>query len=387
MLEQVTHEELEQDLLLNFNTNSPVYIQGPIGCGKSFTVKKVCELYAERNGLQFKEFSTMPNEIRNQVANGQGDISNKFIFFDIRAAGLDPSDIKGLPKLTGNFVEWIPDIVFKIASRKDFHGMLFFDEVNQAVPTVQSSLYQVILDNTAGTIKLSDNCLRCGAGNRSKDKSNVNKMSLALSARFSNVELAIPSTTNWIEKFARPYNVHRTIISYLSYQPQHLNVNPEDIKEQLNFANPRNWERLSKKLHELDKLHPKKDDKYMKQLERLAIANIGGEASMKFSAYCSLHDQVNHKEILDNPKMIEELSVDKQFFVLDMCVGEYEQKGGTKENKLVDKIAGVMSHVKADLAVNAYKNCQQVNKLFPNQFKESPKGVDWCMENMKYLMN
>lgn len=36
-----------------------------------------------------------------------------------------------------------------------------------------------------------------------------------------------------------------------------------------------------------------------------------------------------------------------------------------------------MTHLKADLAVNTYKNCQQANKLFPNQFKESPKGVDW----------
>ena len=146
MIDQVTHKELEEDLLINFNTKSPVFIQGAIGCGKSQTVKKVCQLYAEQNGLQFREFSTIPNDIRNQIASGQMDLSTKFIFFDIRAAGLDPSDIKGLPKLSGTYVEWVPDIVFKIASRKDFHGMIFFDEVNQAVPAVQSALYQVILD-------------------------------------------------------------------------------------------------------------------------------------------------------------------------------------------------------------------------------------------------
>lgn len=377
----LSHKELEKDLLVSFETNVPAMIYGKIGIGKSDTIRKVSQQYSANHNLEYREWSNIPNDIRVQLASDKGDLSKKFILFDIRAAGLDPSDIKGLPNLSGTYVNWLPDIVFKVASRKDFNGIIFFDEVNQAVPTVQSALYQVILDNTAGTIKLSDNCIRIAAGNRSKDKSNVNNLSMALQARFTNTELACPSSKEWSDNYARNNNVNLSVISYLQYQPDHIYTEIDQIKDQRNFANPRNWTRLSKQLNFLNTQYPTKSTEYYDRLERLAEWNIGGEPAIKFSAYCRLHESVDHKKILANPETIRALPIDQKWFVLDMIASEYGKEG----KKLIEPVAEILLHIDGDLAVNTYQNCTSFNKLFPSQFRDSQNGMKWAAKNLVLL--
>jgi hypothetical protein len=333
--------------------------------------------------LEFIEYTNIFNGEREEIASKKEySIAKKFLFFDIRSAMLDPSDIKGLPSISGSFVKWLPDIVFRIASRPDFNGLIFFDEVNQALPAVQSALYQVILDNCAGTVRLSDGCLRAAAGNRTKDRSNVNSMSKALMQRFINCELAAPTVKEWVNNYAHPKKLYPSVISYLQYKTDHLNVDIDMVKEQKSFANPRNWDRLSQQLYALDSLYTAKTDKYFQQLDRLADANIGGEAGVTFAAYMKLHKSIDIDAILKEPTLINTLSIDKKWFAMDMLVERYDKQGV----KLVDPMAAIFLEIDGDLAVNTISNLRKVNKLFLNQFKNSKKGIEWYMKSVDLFL-
>jgi len=376
----ISHKELKEDLLLNFMTNTPCMIYGGIGIGKSMITEQVARDYATMKGLVFRLYSKIPNDARYKIASGTLDISKAFIFIDLRSATMDPSDIKGLPKLTGNYVDWLPDIIYKIASNPNFNGVLFFDEMNQAMPAVQSALYQITLDNTAGTIKLSDNCIRVGAGNRGRDKSNVNKMSLALSSRSTNVELRTPSAAEWIEDYGIPNNVYHHVVSYIQFKPEYLNTPVSDIKDRLNFANPRNWVRLGKQIEALDKLYvnKKKDTNYFNRIDRLTEHNIGGKEAITFSAYMRLHTEMDIQALIKDPTKIKDISIDRKLFALDMIAAEYKKKG----KKLIEVIGELCKNVDGDIAMFFIKSLKGKNPQFLHQFQNSISGGQFALRNM-----
>ena len=380
----LTHKELQEDLLVSFMSNKPMLILGAIGIGKSQAVRHASKEYAEKINREFVEYSSIPNHERHKMATDiNHSIANKFIMVDIRSAMCDPSDFKGLPNLSSSYVNWLPDIIFRISSRPDFAGVIFFDEVNQALPAVQSALYQVILDNTAGSTKLSNGCLRVAAGNRAKDKSNVNNMSKALMQRFMNVELATPTAEEWIENFARPNSLYQSVIGYLQYKPIHINQDIDGIKEQRSFANPRNWERMAIQLDILDSIHTNKNERYFNQLDRLADANLGGEVAATFSAYMRIHGSIDIYELLKEPSKFKELPIDRRFFALDLVAIEYKKQG----KKMIEQIGEVLQQLDTDIAVVMYKNLMGVNKLFQSHIMDSKSGGKWALESMKYFVN
>jgi len=380
-MDTITHTELEQGLKISFETNIPEMVYGGIGIGKSYTVREAAKAYAKRIGKEFRDYSAIDNKTRRGIADGTiKDISAMYIFFDIRASGMDPSDIKGLPGLLGTYVDWLPDIVFMICSRKDFFGCIFFDEMNQALPAVQSALYQVILDNSAGSLKLSDNCMRIAAGNRTKDKSNVNKISLALAARLTNEELQAPTADKWIQNFAYKNAIYDNIVSYLRFRPSDIYTPINDIKDSMNFANPRNWERLSSQMYMADKLYPKKDEVYFDLVDRLANRNIGGGAAITFSAYIRLHTKISITEILKDPSKIKNIEgIDRKLFALDMIAVEYGKKG----IKLIETIGSLLQYIDADIGMSLIQNLRVKNAQFFSQFRNSKEGGKWAMDNMQ----
>ena len=339
--------------------------------------------YASILGKQFMEFANVDNKTRDLMATDINyAMKDKFVFFDIRSAMCDPSDFKGLPSLTGSYVKWLPDIIFRIASRPDFHGLIFFDEVNQALPAVQSALYQVILDNTAGTTKLSDGCLRVAAGNRAKDRSNVNNLSKALMQRFMNVELATPTADEWLNGFAKPNNLHMSVISYISYKREHLNRDVDNVKEQRSFANPRNWARMAQQMDILDNMYQAKDGRYFSQIDRLADANIGGEEGSTFAAYMKLHAELDIDKIIADPSLITQLSLDRKWFALDMLAAKYAKDG----IKLIPKIAAIYDYIDTDIAVNSFRTMMVKNKLFNSQMQNNIDGAQWMSNHLKFLI-
>ena len=169
---------------------------------------------------------------------------NAFLF-DIRASQLDAVDTRGIPYVTKEqLTAWAIPSLFPTADfAKQFEIVfIFLDELNNAPPSVQAALYQLILDRKLGDYVLPDNVIVIAAGNLETDRGATHRMATPLADRFFHVELLVDPTA-W-EKWALQNDIHTACIAYVRWRQEHLHdwqaKSPSKAQ-----ATPRGWEYVS----------------------------------------------------------------------------------------------------------------------------------------------
>ena len=117
----ISTTELYTHIQTLLDTDTPLFIHGSPGIGKSYIVADV----AEKNGLEL---------------------------IDIRLSQMDPVDLRGVPSIKDDQTVWMPPVFFP----KDMNseGILFLDELNSAPPSVQAAIYQLVLNRKMGEYEL-----------------------------------------------------------------------------------------------------------------------------------------------------------------------------------------------------------------------------------------
>jgi len=218
---QVTPDTLLGCLRVVTDILRPIFIWGHPGIGKS--------------------------AITNQLA-APDDVA----MIDVRASQLDAVDTRGVPftyNVTGKSERekrtgWaIPDLFPTEEFAAQFKIVyLFFDELNNAPPSVQAALYQLVLDRRLGDYTLPENVVIVAAGNLETDRGATHRMATPLADRFFHVELLVDAKA-W-EKWALSNDVHIAVIAYNRWRPEHLHdwqaKSPSKAQ-----ATPRGWEYVS----------------------------------------------------------------------------------------------------------------------------------------------
>jgi hypothetical protein len=151
---------------------------------------------------------------------------------DLRAAQLDPVDVRGVPSVIDGRTKWNVPLFLPA----DGTGLLFFDELPAATMTVQSALLQLVLDRAVGDYKLPPGWRIVAAGNRKEDGAGIGKFNAALADRFVHFDYE-PDLNDWID-WAGLNGIDPRIIAFIQTFPKHLN--DWDTKRQIN-ATPRSW--------------------------------------------------------------------------------------------------------------------------------------------------
>jgi hypothetical protein len=189
---------------------------------------------------------------------------------DIRAALLDPTDLRGIPTVDNGRSVWCPPAF--LPSEQEPAGILFFDELSAAPTLVQGSLYQLTLDRRIGEYRLPDGWRIVAAGNRAQDGSIAFRMPAALANRFVHLDFEI-DLDDW-RAWAIRSRVHPLVIGFLSTRPALLfdMSHPER-----GFPTPRSWEIVSDALRAMDGFATASD---------VVLGIVGEGASVEFLAYC-----------------------------------------------------------------------------------------------------
>lgn len=186
--------DIEELIRSALQTDIPIYLEGPPGFGKSQIVQAVA---AKLN---------MP-------------------MIDIRAAALLPEDISGLPVAPppGSDDIRIRTLIPEWCARPQTETfVLFLDELNQASPSVQKALYQVVLDKVYANIRFP-NMRVIAAGNAQNMWSELDSLSPALvgpAGRLTKVTLTesdlYPASIRYLtEKYPDEANVLFTGTQYI----------------------------------------------------------------------------------------------------------------------------------------------------------------------------
>ena len=300
------------------STRWPAFIWGPPGVGKSSVVRKVAD-------------------------------ARKLQLLDIRASLLDPTDLRGIPTVSGDKARWCPPSF--LPHDPDSEGILFFDELNSAPPLVQASLYQLTLDRRVGEYVLPEKWRILAAGNRAEDSSITFRMPAALSNRFVHLDYEV-DFDDW-RKWAVDSDIHPLVLGFLSTR-QELLFNME--KAEKGFPTPRSWEMVSDLLRSFG---------VAKDAQDILVGTVGEGASIEFIAYCekALSEEAILAILADPDNATLPANLGDQYALISYVTS------AARDTKILDAAAGIVLRLKPELGVLLLRNLLQKQPKFATNKK------------------
>jgi hypothetical protein len=199
--------------------NIAVLLRGPTGIGKSFIGKAV----SEKLGVPF---------------------------IDVRLSVMSEGDVGGYPDIEGMKTSGVMTMCmpawFVRATREPV--VLMLDELNRALPGVQQSAFQLVLDRELGNdvngmpYRLHPETRIIAAVNHGAEY-DVNNMDPALLRRFWVADVS-PTTEDWIG-YADRLGLDSLLVDFIRQNPAHLRVDMSKAEPGSVVPTPASWHRLN----------------------------------------------------------------------------------------------------------------------------------------------
>lgn len=222
-----------------------LFLKGKSGIGKSDCVKQASALLAQH------------------IPEWKGII-------DLRLSQMEPTDLRGIPTEKNGRTHWLAP---SFLPEEGTAGIILFDEITSAPPSIQAAAYQYILDRCMGEHKIPDGWMIMAAGNMTSDRGVTFQIAAPLLNRMCEVEVA--TVLDDFINYAIPAGLKPEIASFLKDRPEFLHkfegkgaIEP--------FPSPRSWFAVGDTM-DLD-LRPE---------DRIEVfkGDIGYEAATTFEVY------------------------------------------------------------------------------------------------------
>ena len=253
----------EEDIIRGaIESDVAVFVHGPSSEGKSARVKQIdptCEIIYLRNAT--------PDSLNGRSVYNQS---------------------------TGEMIDipptWYKKVVAKCEAEPDKLHVVFFDEINNALPSIQGMAFNIVLDREVnGLWKLPDNARVVAAGNEMQDSLAANQIAAPFFNRFAHVYINT-TTEKWL-KWARENDIHPAIYSYIAYKRGETLRSKYDGEKP--NADPRKWEMASKML-------------YTTGRPEMLRSLIGEEITDEFVQFCN-QPVITLQRVLDGDYTEEEI--------------------------------------------------------------------------------
>ena len=238
MKELFSNELDDLDIIRGYlESDIPIYLHGLSGDGKSRRAKDIDPnltiIYlsnATPESINGKSVLVPP--ITKKVINENNEIEEVII----KESYMD--DIKP---------SWLIKLENKCENEKDRLHILLFDELSNALPTIQNFIFNIILNKEVnGKWKLPKNVRIIAAGNEMEESIVANEITKPLFSRFAHIYLKV-DINNWI-KWATNAKIHPLIITF------HYMTNGKYLRSEYTGnnpnADPRRWEMVSNILYQ-----------------------------------------------------------------------------------------------------------------------------------------
>jgi hypothetical protein len=373
-MKKINHKELNELIKHHYNKKIALLCYGTFGIGKSQVVKATAQEIAKKKEKEFVDWNRLTKEDKQKVFNNP---SKYFVLLDIRLSEYDIGDFK-LPDFDKDkdTFEWKINFWEKFLTKQGSDGILFFDELNLAMPSVISSVYKIIYDRIINDSKINDDWLIMGCGNLSEDNAYTHDLAPPVRDRGSEVELQPANSEDWIN-WAIDNNVDSRIIGFVSFKPSVLhNVNFEDKQK---FTSPRGWERVNTLI---------KDIKDIKTIDLLCSSAIGEGIAKEFIAFCKIEDDIKLEEVIKNPEKIRGITeISTKYFIITALADKYKEKKIQFEKiKDFTEILDEMNN--CEFVTLLWRMCYRYNKnQFKKDFSSGNLNIKLKEKYMSYLID
>jgi len=158
-------------------------------------------------------------DLAHQASNGIADL---LLFHPVVS---DPTDFKGYPTLkvdTGKG-EFIPFSDLYSLIKADRPTVAFFDDLGQAMPSVQAAVMQLILGGAVGSHKVNlDHVVFWAATNRREDMAGVQGILEPVKSRFISIVQVEQNIEDWTKWALSIGHVEPDVVGFLNFKPEYL---------------------------------------------------------------------------------------------------------------------------------------------------------------------
>lgn len=239
-------QELYKQLEVLLQTDTPVFIHGSPGIGKSYIVNDIAQ-------------------------------SHNLELIDVRLSQLDAVDLRGIPTICNEQTKWMPPVF--LPTDEDSEGILFLDELNSAPLSVQAAIYQLVLDRKIGEYTLPKGWRIVSAGNKIDDKGIVFKLPSPLINRM--IHIVLEAKFDDFKVWAIQNDIHPFILGFLGFRPDLLSSEVPAMSEtNPAFCTPRAWAMLSKII---------KNNSDINALNPIVYGTVGYAAGIEFLSFVKVY--------------------------------------------------------------------------------------------------
>ena len=256
-------EVSEEDIIKGaIESGVAVFLHGPSSEGKSARVKQIdpnCEIIYLRNAT--------PESLNGKSVYNQST-----------------GEMMDVPPT------WLKKLQEKCEKEPDRLHVVFFDEITNALPSIQGIAFNIVLDREVNGIwKLPDNARIVAAGNDMKDSLAANQLAEPLFNRFAHVYIKT-TISSWL-KWASENNIHPAIYAYIAFKGEKA-LRSEYNGEKPN-ADPRKWEMASKMLYKAG------NPEMLRSL-------VGKDITKEFAVFCN-QKVITLEDVLDDNYTIDDM--------------------------------------------------------------------------------
>ena len=296
-------------------------------------------------------------------------------FIDVRLSTMSEGDVGGYPdiegmKETGVMTFCMPSW-FVRATKEPV--VLMLDEMNRALPGVQQSAFQLVLDRELGNdqdgnpYRLHPETRIFAAVNAGAEY-DVNDMDPALLRRFWTIDLE-PTNADWLE-WAEG-KVDEVIIDFIRQNPNHLRVDVATVEPGTVCPNPASWHRLADSLAHMG-WSPKEDGIAGQECPAgfYAVAQgfVGTEAAIALTTFVKGYELVvTAEDVLerwdDVQDRVKEMNASDQSSVIERLAAHC--KDNKWSEKQAKRVAGFADELGGEMLISLWNGISQSGNL-PN---------------------
>lgn len=350
----------------------PLMVYGGFGVGKSVIPSQVFKEVAKDMGKKFIKWEETTDEQKLEIISHAGDY---FVFCDQRIAQMDTTDLRGIPNMMNtDMLKTIPYSWIVYFTQPKANGLLFFDEINLAPPSVMGSAYQIIHNRTVSDRRIGDGVLIMSAGNRQQDKAHIFQMPAPLRDRYLEAEVE-PNLEVWANDFAYENGINPHLISFLMWKPALFYK--VDVPDNCKCSTPRGIERTSLMLGDIDITSP--------EAFEIVSVSVGEAFATEFQAYVKYYSQLNWENIYKNPETVKKFEVDKLWSVAGGMAEQFSRKD---KNYEMEQQLQVVLNMPPDFAMVCLNMMKGTDKpRFIKTIKKCDSFMKVFKSNGKYLMD
>jgi len=348
---------------------APILILGGQGLGKTVAIKSAAQMIAQKLGKVFVEYNERGTEPPNELID---NYSKYFVFVSLPLHSIEPVDLTGLLRVSGNMSCYIPPSWAQVLSR--CAGLLFLDDyLDVPRPDIKAASHRVFGERTVGFTKLHPEVMILAASNTAKYSSLSEPLPNPLLNKLIVIEVEPPTVDEWANYMFRQYGDRwdKRVYLFLKAHEDEMYIfrPPKETATFTPHPTPRSWTKVARQLY----LKPETET------EEILRGCIGEEMGVRLLNFLSAN--VDLSELIAQPKKFHELDINAKYVALHLLASGYEGKAHKRYSPLLREIAADSMEFIVLLFMIMNRNRREqfatnCSKIDPDIYQRLSKGLE-----------